>query len=486
MRLAAKLVLAFLAGAVILLVIDGLFAARRERFMFEQNAAADARLLGRALQTVVEGAWSLDGEAAALRLVEAVGRQQSPFAIRWLWLDTDSAGLATPLAADDLRRLGEGQEVVLRHHTGSESFLVTYFPLRPDGVRLGALELTESLAPVEGAARSTAVRIGLLTLGLSVLAVLLAVPYGLFVVGRPLRTLVDKTRRIGREDFSEPLQLAGRDELTELAESLNAMSERLKSSRDRLREETDARIAALEQLRHEDRLRTVGRLASGVAHELGTPLNVVQGRADLIARRRFSADETVKAAETIKAQAESMTGIIRRLLDFARRRSPNKIDCRPDQIAREVVDLLGSMARKKGAVLRVNESERVGEIRADPIQIRQVLTNLVINALQAVGSQGTVEIGLALEDATPPEGVNAKPGLYLCISVEDNGSGIAEDDLSQIFEPFFTTKDVGEGTGLGLSIVHGIAREHGGWTSVTSTPGRGSRLAVYLPVEEDA
>ena len=242
--------------------------------------------------------------------------------------------------------------------------------------------------------------------------------------------------------------------------------------------------AALEQLRHEDRLRTVGRLASGVAHELGTPLNVVQGRAGLIARRRVSRDEAVKAAETIKAQAETMTAIVRQLLDFARRQPLKKTDCRLDEIAREVVDLLRPMARKKGATLRVSGRAEAGEIWADPNQLRQVVTNLVMNGLQAVEAQGTVEIALGLAAAKPPEGVSAEPGEYLCLAVEDDGAGIAEDDLPHLFEPFYTTKDVGEGTGLGLAIVHGIVREHGGWTEVSSTPGKGSRFTVYLPLKE--
>jgi two-component system NtrC family sensor kinase len=485
LKLAGKLVLSFLAGAVILLVIDGVLAAHRERQLFEQDAEMDARLLGRAMQTVVTDAWRRHGEGEALRLIEEVGRQRPLFAIRWVWLDGGSGEEAPPgLSPRDLARLGEGREVVVRSRVGSEKLLMAYFPVHPAAGRSGALELVESLAPVAGATRSAVGRIGLLTLGLSLLAILLAVPYGMRVVGRPLRSLVEKTRRIGRNDFSDPLRLSGHDELTELASSLNAMCDQLAESRTRLLQETRARIAALEQLRHEDRLRTVGRLASGLAHELGTPLNVVQGRAGMIAGGRLSEEEAVAAAEIIKAQAQGMTGIVRQLLDFSRRQAPNRTEIRPAEIAREVVDLLRPMARKKGAVLRVSGSSDVGRVQADASQIRQVLTNLVMNALQAVESRGTVEIGLSRRRTVPPDGLPAEAGEYLCFVVEDDGEGVAEEHLPHLFEPFFTTKDLGRGTGLGLAIVHGIVREHGGWIDVISRPGEGSRFTVFIPLGE--
>lgn len=485
MRLAGKIVAAFLVGAVVLLIIDGVFAARRERTLLEEDALADARLLGRAMQTVVGDVWRRHGEEEALSLIADVDRLRPLFSIRWVWVDSTETGSGDGrLAPREVQMLSQGLEVVANRRGDASVSLVTYYPVELAGPRLGALELVESLEPLEGAARSAAVRIGLLTLGLSALAVLLAVPLGMRLVGRPLESLVAKTRRIGRDDFSGDLRLGGRDELTELAESLNRMSERLAESRDRLLQESEARIAALEQLRHEDRLRTVGRLASGVAHELGTPLNVVQGRAGLIATRRLQEEEVVEAAEIIKAQAQSMTGIVRQLLDFARRQAPEKTEIRPQEIAREVVELLRPMARKKDATVRVVESTGAGSVRADPGQIRQVLTNLTVNGLQALARGGTVEIGFERFDAVPPEGVEAEPGTYLCIAVEDEGTGIAEEDRPHLFEPFFTTKDIGEGTGLGLAIVHGIVREHGGWIEVGSTPGGGSRFQVFLPREE--
>ncbi len=145
---------------------------------------------------------------------------------------------------------------------------------------------------------------------------LLAVLLGVRFVGRPLEQLIAKARRIGGGDLEGPVHLHSHDELAELAENLNAMCANLAESQTKLRQETAARITALEQLRHADRLKTVGRLASGIAHELGTPLNVVAGRAGLIGSGKLDAEQIAQSAAAIKPEADKMTEIIRQLARF--------------------------------------------------------------------------------------------------------------------------------------------------------------------------
>jgi signal transduction histidine kinase len=121
----------------------------------------------------------------------------------------------------------------------------------------------------------------------------------------------------------------------------------------------------------------------------------------------------------------------------------------------------------------------------DSGQVRQVLTNLIVNAVQAMPDGGHIQISLAGRRTTPPDLDAATEGDYVGLTVSDDGPGIDPEHVEQIFEPFFTTKDVGEGTGLGLSIAHGIVQEHDGWINVTSTPGEGTSFTVYLPRESD-
>jgi signal transduction histidine kinase len=122
----------------------------------------------------------------------------------------------------------------------------------------------------------------------------------------------------------------------------------------------------------------------------------------------------------------------------------------------------------------------------DAEQIRQALTNLVLNGVQAIGEGGRVQVGLRVERARPPADHGGPETEYACLYVKDDGVGMSKDVLAHIFEPFFTTKRVGEGTGLGLSVTYGIVREHGGWIDVASEPGAGSRFCIYLPLKEGA
>ena len=292
---------------------------------------------------------------------------------------------------------------------------------------------------------------------------------------------MEKTRLISAGNLQGPIHLGTRDELAELGESLNRMCEQLAESQGKIHEETAARIAAMEQLRHADRLKTVGRMASGIAHELGTPLSVVSGRAGLIGSGKLTADEVSQSAAAIKAESEKMTKIIRQLLDFARASKPQKtaVDLRP--VVSQTVDLLRPLAEKRKVELRLAAGGDPAVAEIDAGQIQQVLTNLIVNAVEAMPGGGKAEIAVRSQAACPPAGGETRPSMYFAVEVRDEGVGIAEEHVWRLFEPFFTTKEVGEGTGLGLSIAYGIVQEHGGWIDVTSRPGEGSRFTVFLP-----
>ena len=261
------------------------------------------------------------------------------------------------------------------------------------------------------------------------------------------------------------------------------MCRKVAESQATIREETARRVAAMEQLRHADRLKTVGRLASGIAHELGTPLNVIAGRAGLIASGKLASEEVAQSAVAIKSETEKITRIIRQLLDFARRGASHRTAVDLGPVVRQIMELLATLAEKRHVGLRFEDPGAAMVVEADPGQIQQVLTNLIVNAIQAMPAGGNVEIAMRRQRAASPEGDRASEKNFLCISVRDHGVGISEEHMQHLFEPFFTTKPVGEGTGLGLSIAYGIVQEHGGWIDVTSRPGEGSCFTVFLPAE---
>jgi signal transduction histidine kinase len=318
-----------------------------------------------------------------------------------------------------------------------------------------------------------------IALGGGVLAVLL----GIFIVGRPLQRLVEHARRIGAGQLSARLPEGARDEIGALGREMNRMCEQLEEAHARLAGETRARLAALEQIRHADRLSTVGRLASGIAHELGTPLNVISARARQIAEGTVVGDKLTRAALIIDGQCEHMTRIIRQVLDFARPKPPRRMPQDLGSLARETLEALAPYATQRQVALELVAPEPL-KCGVDPHQIRQVLMNLVVNALQASPPGERVTLTVGLQQATRPQIPGVAPGPYAYISVKDHGAGISPEARTRLFEPFFTTKDIGEGTGLGLSVAYGLAQEHGGWIDVESAPSQGSRFSLYLPWDE--
>jgi len=264
---------------------------------------------------------------------------------------------------------------------------------------------------------------------------------------------------------------------------MNAMTDNLAEAQVRLESETAARLAAIEQVRHADRLATVGQLASGIAHALGTPLNVISGQAAMIASGEVSSEAEIRETTcVIHDQCGRMTGILRQLLDFARRKTTQRTPTDLVKLARETVAFLEPLAAKRGVRLDFMDREAVLPAQIDTGQIEQVLTNLVMNAVQASPSGAKVQVGIMMRRLAPREG-DGSERRCVCVEVRDRGAGIPEDSRTRIFDPFFTTKPVGEGTGLGLSVSYGIVADHGGWIDVASEAGRGSVFTVWLPQE---
>lgn len=227
-------------------------------------------------------------------------------------------------------------------------------------------------------------------------------------------------------------------------------------------------------MRRTDRLATVGQLAAGLAHEVGTPLGVIAGRAQMIASGEVVEREALDSARIVAEQAKRISGIVRQLLDFARKRPPEMTSVDLRALARSTAELLEPMARKQGVSVELAPEEPTGRARGDAGQLQQVLTNLVVNAVQATPRGKKVELA-----------VRPAEDRWVEVVVRDQGSGISPEVRDHVFEPFFTTKDVGEGTGLGLSVAHGIVEEHGGMIEVDTEVGQGSCFTIRLPRAEE-
>ncbi len=225
-----------------------------------------------------------------------------------------------------------------------------------------------------------------------------------------------------------------------------------------------------EQLRRADRLATIGQLSAGVAHELNEPLGNILGFAQLAQKHPDLPKQIFQDIEKIVTASLHGREIIKKLMLFARKTPPRKEQVDLNAVIEQSLYFLESRCAKNGVDLIRHFSPEIPQITADPSQLQQVLVNLVVNAIQAMPSGGVLTITTRVSDN------------HVVLVVEDNGAGMSERELKQIFVPFFTTKDINEGTGLGLPVVHGITTSHRGTIRVESTPGRGTRFEVRLPV----
>jgi signal transduction histidine kinase len=225
---------------------------------------------------------------------------------------------------------------------------------------------------------------------------------------------------------------------------------------------------------------TVGTLTTGMAHELGTPLGVVLARAQMIVSDGNDIAEARKDAEEIIHQVKRMTQMCREVLDFARPKPPTRDRVDVVQVVRQMIALLVPEARKRTAKLVLAGEPPPMVVLGDPSKLMQIFTNLTINAVQAMPDGGTVTLIVERKRVQPPAVEQLPDADYICIHVQDTGTGIRNGDLSHIFETFFTTKK-SEGTGIGLAVSSRIAREHDGWIGVVTQEGHGSTFTVHLP-----
>ena len=224
-----------------------------------------------------------------------------------------------------------------------------------------------------------------------------------------------------------------------------------------------------DRLRKTERLAELGTLASGMAHEIGTPMNVILGRAEYLMRKTTD-DKTKHGLETIITQVERITKIMNQLLSFARKRPIERSAINLKSVLENVFDMMQERLLSQNIVVELTVKEGSPTVFADADQLSQVFLNLVMNACHAMPNGGCLS-------ATLDAGVRE-----VCVSLTDTGEGISHENLSRLFDPFFTTKPVGEGTGLGLTVVHGIIQEHDGRITVESECGVGTTFHIFLPI----
>ncbi len=354
---------------------------------------------------------------------------------------------------------------------GAGATLVVYrAPVRDErGAIVGAVEVRRD---VERAASPTMLVVGAVAL-LAALALGVAL-YARRAIGGPLGGLLHGIDRVIDGDLGAALPIGRPDEVGQLAFRFNEMTARLRDAQAELHRSE-------QRLRHSERLATVGQLAAGIAHEIGTPLGVIAGRARNASRKAEDPTEVQKNAEIIAEQAERIKGIIQQLLDFSRRgagaREPRDLNA----TLQTTLAFVEHQIARAHVQLDVQADAALPAVRANGDELQQVCLNLVLNALDAMPRGGRLLVRTG-RDRRRKDGLELAPPIdYAVLEVSDTGVGIAPEHRAHIFEAFFSTKK-GAGTGLGLTVSQGIAKDHDGWIEVEERTGGGTTFRVLLPV----
>jgi two-component system NtrC family sensor kinase len=246
-----------------------------------------------------------------------------------------------------------------------------------------------------------------------------------------------------------------------------------------LQKRIEAQQRAESRLIRSARLAAVGEMAAGVAHELNNPLTTIIGFLQLALEELSPQVIKQTDLDLVLSEAQRARGVVRRLLDFSRQSEAVRVSVQVNTLIREVVALIQHQIASSCVELETELAQDLPEVLADPEQLKQVLLNLIQNALQAMPEGGQLTLGSRPQPSPDHPG---DPGI--CLIVSDTGSGIPPESQGRIFEPFYTTRPGGDGTGLGLSVSYGIVTAHHGVIEVRSSAGQGSVFSVWLPVEE--
>ena len=479
MKLAAKLSLVSVIAVIAVLAASNYFAAQIAISKIKRDHEAYASKMASQMERSILDAWRLGGVEAMRAALTSEGA--SPIA-RWVWFEESVTSTTRPSATADFSTVVTRKEITSFVSTAGDGghLLHTYYPVDLGIPRIGGLEFTRSLADYDRETMNKLIEF-LLVVGLLAIVSILVVWFaGVRLVANPLNKLTAATKRIGGGDYRCRVELSGKDELTQLAESINEMSSHLEAQKSAIEKETRDKLLVTQQLRHADRLKTVGRMAASIAHEIGTPLSVVSGRAALIAKGNLSPEKVKQNAETIQSETDRITEMIRQVLDFSRQLPIEKAEIDLNEILIQVTELLTIVAERNGVSIESALADTRALAYLDGGQIRQVLTNIMVNGIQAMKTGGTLSVSLSRSQ--PEEGMeNDCSSFEWELTVRDEGVGIPVENLETIFEPFFTTKDVGDGTGLGLSLAYNMVQEQQGRIEVSSEPGKGSEFRIFLP-----
>jgi two-component system NtrC family sensor kinase len=276
---------------------------------------------------------------------------------------------------------------------------------------------------------------------------------------------VDQIDKIDFKSIEEISLKGNKDEIGFLINRFDDLLQRLKLSKQQL-------AVAQKQVYQSEKLASIGRLASGVAHEINNPLNGIKNCLYAIQKEPDNKEQTTEYLALINEGMNYIENVINKLLGFARQQTQITVSLNINELILNIYKLLEYKLKQKQAVVNFNLLDDIPVISADNQLVQEVIMNIFINAYDAISEKGEIEIKSGIWD-----------NKHIYFSVRDNGIGIKEDEIEKIFDPFYSTKDPGKGTGLGLWVSLGIIENHNGQITVKSIPNKETIFTVILPTE---
>ena len=487
MRTSTRLILLLTVMVSAVVAVTSFVSLRQREVALDTAMRNELRAHALTLQIALEENYGDGRITDAQRLIDRLRENTRIYGVVLFDQQARVVMLTNPLIPEEVRNppelnrvLTTGQAVESVNHVNGQDVFSVIMPIRVGTGLRGAFEISQQVSSVKNdiaRARRNWVVATLIIIFIIFGVVIVVMRRGL---SHPIQELLGGAAALGQGDLDYRVIVPkGRNEFAQLAREFNRMADHLAAQRRAAAREAEERLALERDLRHSERLAMVGRLAAGVAHEMGVPLNVIDARAGQLLERPEAPLETRQRNLTIiRAQGERITRIVRQLLNLARSYNLRRQLVYLPSLISNTLEQIDAAATREGVEVELMCSEQI-VVDADPDFLGQVLLNVLVNGIHAMPSGGRLRIECAAAAA------EKEARRFAAVRVSDTGVGITPEHLDHIFDPFYTTREVGHGTGLGLTVARRIVEEHGGWIEAANNAGGGATFTIYLPQREE-
>ncbi|MBN2443361.1 MAG: hypothetical protein JXJ04_18515, partial [Spirochaetales bacterium] len=427
MKVTLKIFILISIVTIVSLTGYGVFAFNRDLDHFIDDMENDARILSKVLYVEIR---NLIMENKLNSLLESIrlARSSIPFLnFRWVWLEDNTDEEFAPVINYNTILNDSKRNLTDFVHYRYKNVLLSYMIIKTPYNRLYALEISEDLAKyIKTFSVNNILHLGVVGFLILLSELIIIWLMGYFLLTKRIDEILFSIKEIGNGNLALPFVVKGKDEIAVISKGLESMRVDLKNYQIQLVQSKNDKINLLQQLRHSDRLSLIGKISSGIAHEMGTPLNIISGRAKLLKLETITHEEIIENARIIYDQSERISEIIKEFLKFARRKKVRKEFIDLNQLLKNLINLITPEAKKQQVEIIFSEDETGTKIYLDEIQIGQVFSNILMNAIAAMTDGGNVEIKIDYKNMYRKDEEDSELKKYAEISFKDTGTGIPE------------------------------------------------------------